>query len=167
MLALLEAGLYSEALPIVKWLVNQRNELGGFQSTQDTFIGLQALAKFAESASNSFNNVQIGFKYNEGAEGRISVNGNNALIQQVYDVSTKILRTQVDFLMKILFVFCAQLPNNVRQVNVTASGRGLALLQLTYKYNLNVTGAWPRFTLDPQPNKNSHQDYLHLTVCTR
>lgn len=60
-----------------------------------------------------------------------------------------------------------QLPVNVRQVNVTATGRGFALLQLSYKYNLNVTGAWPRFTLDPQPNKNSHKDYLHLTVCTR
>lgn len=87
LLALLEAGLYSEALPIVKWLVNQRNELGGFQSTQDTFVGLKALAKFAESASNEYNNVQIAFKYNEGAEGKINVNGNNALIQQVYDVS--------------------------------------------------------------------------------
>lgn len=60
-----------------------------------------------------------------------------------------------------------QLPDNVRQVNVTATGRGFALLQLSYRYNLNVTGAWPRFTLDPQPNKNSHKDYLHLTVCTR
>lgn len=87
LLALLEAGFYSEALPIVKWLVNQRNEMGGFQSTQDTFVGLKALAKFAESASNDYNSVQIVFKYNEGAEGRISVNGNNALVQQIYDVS--------------------------------------------------------------------------------
>lgn len=55
----------------------------------------------------------------------------------------------------------------MRLVNVSATGRGFALLQLSYKYNINVTGAWPRFTLDPQPNKNSHPDYLHLTVCTR
>lgn len=87
LLALLEAGLYADALPIVKWLVNQRNELGGFQSTQDTFVGLKALAKFAESSSSEYNNVQIAFKYNGGAEGRINVNANNGLIQQVYDVS--------------------------------------------------------------------------------
>lgn len=37
---------------------------------------------------------------------------------------------------------------------------------MSYKYNLNVTGAWPRFVLDPQVNKNSNSDYLHLTVCT-
>ncbi|XP_014676906.1 PREDICTED: C3 and PZP-like alpha-2-macroglobulin domain-containing protein 8 [Priapulus caudatus] len=36
------------ALPIMKWLVSQRNELGGFSSTQDTVIGLQALAEWGE-----------------------------------------------------------------------------------------------------------------------
>lgn len=85
LLALLEAGLYSDALPILKWLVNQRNELGGFQSTQDTFVGLKALAKFAESTSNEYNRVQIQCKY-EGAERGITINGDNVLIQQVYDV---------------------------------------------------------------------------------
>lgn len=88
-MALLEAGLYSDALPIIKWLVNQRNELGGFQSTQDTFVGLKALAKYAESASSNYNNVQIQYKY-EGGESRINVNGDNALIQQIYDVSYSI-----------------------------------------------------------------------------
>lgn len=87
LLALLEAGLYADALPIVKWLLNQRNELGGFQSTQDTFVGLRALSKFAESASSAYNNVQIGIRYGEGAESRINVNENNGLVQQTYDVS--------------------------------------------------------------------------------
>lgn len=90
LLAILQAGLYSNALPIVKWLINQRNEMGGFQSTQDTFIGLKALARYAESASSQFNSVQIVFKHGTGpekAESSFNVNGNNALIQQTYDVS--------------------------------------------------------------------------------
>lgn len=90
LLAILQAGLYVNALPIVKWLVNQRNELGGFQSTQDTFIGLKALSKFAETSSNEYNSVQITYKYGEGtdrSESNLGVNGNNALIQQTYDVS--------------------------------------------------------------------------------
>lgn len=86
LLALLEAGLYSDALPILKWLVNQRNELGGFSSTQDTFVGLKALAKYAESTSTNYNNVQIQYKY-VGGESRINVNADNGLIQQIYDVS--------------------------------------------------------------------------------
>lgn len=61
---------------------------------------------------------------------------------------------------------CFQIPANVRNVSVTASGSGFALLQLSYKYNINVTGAWPRFTLDPMVDKISSSDYLRLTVCT-
>lgn len=90
LLAIMQAGLYSNALPIVKWLINQRNELGGFQSTQDTFMGLKALARYAESASSEYNSVQIVFKHGTGAEkaeSSFNVNGNNALIQQTYDVS--------------------------------------------------------------------------------
>lgn len=90
LLAILQAGLYANALPIVKWLVNQRNELGGFQSTQDTFMGLKALARYAESASSEFNSVQIVLKHGTGAEkaeSSFNVNGNNALIQQTYDVN--------------------------------------------------------------------------------
>lgn len=91
LLAVLEAGLIPDALSIVKWLVNQRNELGGFQSTQDTFVGLKALSKFAERTSSDNNNVQISFKHNKSGDGRISINGNNALIQQTYDVSQLII----------------------------------------------------------------------------
>lgn len=41
----------------------------------------------------------------------------------------------------------------------------MALAQVSYKYNTNVTSAWPRFVLDPTVNRNSHADYLHLSAC--
>lgn len=170
LLALLEAGLYSKSLPILKWLLSQRNELGGFQSTQDTFIGLKAIAKYAERTSTNFNNVQISLKYKEGSDKLLNVNSNNALIQQTYEVCIIIILITSRLPKNAINTTCchhSQLPDTVRLVNITATGRGFALLQLSYRYNLNVTGAWPLFTLDPQPNKNSHQDYLHLTVCTR
>lgn len=86
-LALLQAGLYEDALPAVKWLVNQRNENGGFQSTQDTIVGLQALSKFADRISSTASSVQISVKYNENLESRININADNTLITQVYNVS--------------------------------------------------------------------------------
>ena len=144
LLAFLEAGLVTDGLPVLKWLLNQRNDQGGFQSTQDTVVGLQALAKYAERISTTSNNVQVVVKYGEGSESRINVNQDNALILQNYE-----------------------LPSTIRAVNISATGRGFALLQVAYKYNVNVTGAWPRFTLEPRVNRNSNQDYLHLTVCTR
>lgn len=85
LLALLQADLYAKVLPIVKWLLNQRNELGGFQSTQDTFVGLRAISKYAERTSANFNNVQVSLKFHEATETRLNVNSNNALVQQTYE----------------------------------------------------------------------------------
>ena len=41
LLYLVQTRQLNEALPVMKWLVSQRNSLGGFTSTQDTVIGLQ------------------------------------------------------------------------------------------------------------------------------
>ncbi|CAB1331426.1 unnamed protein product, partial [Coregonus sp. 'balchen'] len=40
-------GDVASALPVVKWLSQQRNALGGFSSTQDTCVALQALSEYA------------------------------------------------------------------------------------------------------------------------
>ncbi|XP_030383417.1 CD109 antigen isoform X2 [Scaptodrosophila lebanonensis] len=141
-LALLENNLVAEALPVVRWLMNQRNEFGGFVASQDTIVGLQALISFAERFSTEGNNVQIGFKYGEGAETVLNVNAQNSLALQ-----------------------SVELPSTLKNVSISATGRGMALAQITYKYNTNVTSAWPRFVLDPTVNRNSHSDYLHLSAC--
>lgn len=86
LLAFLEAGHINDGLPIFKWLLSQRNANGGFTSTQDTIVGLQALASYAEKISGTANNVQIMVKYNERAESRINVNQDNAMVLQKYEV---------------------------------------------------------------------------------
>ncbi len=49
-LALLERGDRISASNTGKWLVNQRNAYGGYGSTQDTVVGLQAMTQFATTA---------------------------------------------------------------------------------------------------------------------
>ncbi|KAL5256249.1 hypothetical protein ACHWQZ_G011461 [Mnemiopsis leidyi] len=39
-----------DSLPLIMWLASQRNQNGGFRSSQDTVIGIQALARFAEAS---------------------------------------------------------------------------------------------------------------------
>lgn len=132
--------------PILKWLIAQRNPEGGFQSTQDTIVGLTALAEVGEQmqgGSGGDKNLNIKAKYGEGVEKLFQVTKDNALLYQ-----------------------SAELPTTIRQVNVSATGTGFAVVQVAYRYNLNVTGEWPKFVVDPQVNKNSNTDYLHLTVCT-
>ncbi|XP_017097884.3 thioester-containing protein 1 allele R1 [Drosophila bipectinata] len=141
-LALLENNLVGDALPVLNWLMDQRNSRGGFVASQDTVVGLQALLSFAERFSSQGNNVQVGFHYGEGAETIINVNAQNSLALQT-----------------------VELPNNLKNLSISATGRGMALAQVSYKYNTNVTSAWPRFVLDPTVNRNSHADYLHLSAC--
>ncbi|XP_055599445.1 thioester-containing protein 1 allele R1-like isoform X27 [Uranotaenia lowii] len=142
MLAFLEAGLDTDALPIMKWLISQRNDKGGFQSTQDTVVGLQALAKLAAKISSGNNDVTIVVSFNN-QQREIKVNAQNNMILQKFE-----------------------LPSSAKNIDIKATGKGFAIVSLSYKYNMNVTGEWPRFVLDPQVNRNSNPDYLHLTVCT-
>ena len=50
-LALLERGDSTNVSSAARWLVTQRNAFGGYGSTQDTVVGLQALIEFAAIAS--------------------------------------------------------------------------------------------------------------------
>lgn len=47
LLAYTHQGMIEKGIPIMKWLMSQRNSLGGFHSTQDTVLGLEALSSFA------------------------------------------------------------------------------------------------------------------------
>ncbi|XP_012136997.1 thioester-containing protein 1 allele R1 isoform X2 [Megachile rotundata] len=135
--------LITDSVPVMKWLIRQRNAEGGFASTQDTVIGIQALAKLGEQLATRNNTISITFTYEGGGQSHMNINPDNSMI----------LQKQV-------------LPRKTRLVNVTATGTGFALIQVSFQYNLNVTGAWPLFTLDPQVDKNSNANHLQLSICS-
>ncbi|XP_060518644.1 CD109 antigen-like isoform X2 [Cylas formicarius] len=141
LLALIEANLVDDAVPVLNWLINQQNNLGGFASSRDTATGLQALYKMVSRLTLP-TNLQINFTYNKGKSNKFNVNTNNAMILQ---------STEID--------------KDSREVNVTATGSGFGIFRVSYQYNMNVTGPWPLFTLDPQVDKNSNIDHLQLSIC--
>lgn len=143
-LALLENDSVDEATDIINWLVDQQNQYGGFVSSHDSVLALMALASFQEKVKTSDNSAQIKFTYGNGLSTQINLNNENTLVEQTYE-----------------------LPSYIRNLTMTASGKGIAYAKVNYKYNTNITGAWPRFVLDPQVNRISHKDYLHLSICTR
>ncbi|XP_046483767.1 CD109 antigen isoform X3 [Neodiprion pinetum] len=143
LLTYLRRNMVADSLPIMKWLVSQRNADGGFASTQDTVIGIYALSKLSEKISSKNSNIAISFVYEDGGQSNININpGNNMILQK------------------------HMLPRKTREVNLTATGTGFAIIQVSYSYNLNVTGAWPLFTLDPQVDKNSNANHLQLSICS-
>ena len=83
-LALLERGDRIGAASAARWLVSQRNAFGGFGSTQDTVVGLQALIEFAAQARFD---VDMTITLTSGAWSRqIEVNAANSDVVQIIDV---------------------------------------------------------------------------------
>ncbi|KAG8240282.1 hypothetical protein J437_LFUL012759, partial [Ladona fulva] len=83
MLTYLERGLVQDALPIANWLLNHQNSLGGFASTQDTVVGIYALARLAEVLQTSNVDVTINFSHNgKDAIPPVHITSENALVLQ-------------------------------------------------------------------------------------
>ncbi|XP_042144819.1 alpha-2-macroglobulin [Ixodes scapularis] len=99
-------------LPVVRWVLEQRNHDGGFVSTQDTVVALQALAEYAKATSSSDTRLQIRVS-SEGLGSTLTVNRENALLKQE------------------LF-----LPVVPTVLHIEATGTGCAFIQATVKYNV-------------------------------
>ncbi len=83
-LALVERGDRIGAASAARWLVSQRNAFGGFDSTQDTVVGLQALIEFAAQAKFD---VDMTITLTSGAWSRqIEVNAANSDVVQIITV---------------------------------------------------------------------------------
>jgi CD109 antigen len=141
--AFIASGRDVEAFGIGKWLVTQRNENGGFQSTQDTVVGLQALAKLASTVPSTGNNIKINLN-SENKNLIINVNRGNSLVLQKLEI-----------------------PANSRHFDITANGQGISLLQISHRYNIDDSLKKPQFTIVPRVGEASNSEYLHLSVCTK
>ncbi|XP_072019893.1 LOW QUALITY PROTEIN: C3 and PZP-like alpha-2-macroglobulin domain-containing protein 8 [Amphiura filiformis] len=116
------------SLPIVKWLTQQRNSLGGFSSTQDTCVALQALSEYATLAYVGHVNLNISLAYSDMT----------SLVEQYYhlnDENSQILQViEIPVLSKTLFL--------------GAYGEGCGLMQIDVNYNIPDPTNKPSFKLN-------------------
>eukprot|EP00117_Sycon_ciliatum_P038606 scpid4113/ scgid28657/ CD109 antigen; 150 kDa TGF-beta-1-binding protein; C3 and PZP-like alpha-2-macroglobulin domain-containing protein 7; Platelet-specific Gov antigen; p180; r150 len=85
LLALVLHKRIADASAVARWLSSQRNSYGGFDSTQDTVVGLQALADFAMLVSATPPTMNINIASEGGASAfsqSFSVNSVNSLVLQ-------------------------------------------------------------------------------------
>ncbi|KRJ97335.1 CD109 antigen isoform X2 [Drosophila yakuba] len=141
LLALLEKDTAEKALPIIKWLISQRNSNGGFSSTQDTVIGLQALTKFAYKTGSGSGTMDIEFASAAESNNTIKVNPENSLVLQTHVLS-----------------------KTTRKVDFTAKGNGSAMVQLSYRYNLAEKEKKPSFKVTPTV-KDTPSQLLVVDIC--
>ncbi|MBI4334002.1 MAG: alpha-2-macroglobulin [Chloroflexi bacterium] len=93
-----------------RWLTSKRNAFGGFGSTQDTVVSLQALTEYARSARLD---VDLKITVDMGAEKKeLRVNQENAEVLQLVSIPAR------------------------DQISVKAEGKGDAVLQIVKRYNL-------------------------------
>lgn len=134
--------LLGEAVPIMQWLIHQRNSNGGFPSTQDTVVGLRALASMAELISFPLGDMTVRFRHRgRGEQATMAVNSKTSMVLQK-----------------------EELPRDVREVEVDAEGAGFALAQVSWSFNENTPTEYPLFHLRVTVAETTRPHLLALSV---
>ncbi|XP_067429401.1 CD109 antigen [Thunnus thynnus] len=110
-----QLGHVAEGLSLMKWLSQQRNYNGGFGSTQDTVVALQALSTFA--ALGRSHDFDLTIRVNSDASTTVAsfhIHQDNYLLHQSQQIE----------------------PKDELKLQVTAAGHGLAIFQLNVFYNV-------------------------------
>ncbi|XP_063957110.1 complement C3-like [Lytechinus pictus] len=153
LLAQLALHQYQNAGRVALWLSKQQDYGGGFVSTQDTVVALQALSKYAERPQ--FSNINMDCTLSTGGDilKRHVIENHNAKIQEEVKVSQSI--------------------GHDLQINSVGEGVALANVELRYNteksdldtcpFHLNITAA----ELPSQANNGQNLEGLRITVCTR
>lgn len=69
----------AKVVSISRWISSQRNSLGGFYSTQDTVVAIDALAEFASSTYVKNTSLDLTYYFN-GVKNLIRINDLNRLL---------------------------------------------------------------------------------------
>ncbi|KAJ1122262.1 hypothetical protein NDU88_000758 [Pleurodeles waltl] len=110
---------------VVSWLGKQQNSQGGFVSTQDTLVGLQALAKYSSMTYKEKADVTVKVTSEGGSQHEIHVDKSNCFLWQR-----------------------APLSNIPGKYTVTATGNGCVYAQTVLKYNIPVPKRIDTFALE-------------------
>ncbi|XP_077396698.1 alpha-2-macroglobulin-like protein 1 [Festucalex cinctus] len=98
---------------IVRWLTQQQNEYGGYSSTQDTVVALQALAKYAAATFSGDGRTTVTVTSLGGVNKVFTVDQSNRLLYQEENLS--------------------DVPG---EYTIAAEGQSCVLAQITLHYNI-------------------------------
>lgn len=136
--------MYYDATPIMRWLNRQRYGLGGFAGTQDTFVGLKALAKFAAKMTGSRNNYRVKIYH-----GQLEIKSYHVQKQKAMSIQE------------------TDIPSHIRKLTVEVDGIGNGFFQVAYQYHHNIQVAKPSFDLKVELLNTTTYNVQHLKVCVK
>uniref|UniRef100_A0A2K6C6J5 Alpha-2-macroglobulin like 1 n=1 Tax=Macaca nemestrina TaxID=9545 RepID=A0A2K6C6J5_MACNE len=120
----------AKATSIVAWLAKQRNAYGGFSSTQDTVVALQALAKYATTAYTPSEEINLVVKSTENFQHTFNIQSANRLVFQQ-----------------------KTLPDVPGMYTLEASGQGCVYVQTVLRYNILPLKNMKTFSLSVEMGK--------------
>ncbi|GAA6085348.1 alpha-2-macroglobulin-like protein 1 [Tachysurus ichikawai] len=109
---------------IVRWLSQQQNAFGGFASTQDTVVALQALTKYSYATYSPAGSVTVTVTSPSGLINTFTINQSNRLLYQERALQ--------------------EVPGDY---NVKAKGKGCVYVQFTLCYNIPPPPERSSFTI--------------------
>ncbi|GAB1597846.1 hypothetical protein Ahia01_000061300, partial [Argonauta hians] len=104
-----------KGLPILRWLISQRSSLGGYHSTQDTVIALEAFAAFAPLVTSCCDQLID-----------VEINDNNDYSYTFPTINHDTSATLYQHVM----------PSDTKSVTIAGKGKGVALVQVAWQYNI-------------------------------
>ena len=150
LLTLVQRSDIDNGIPTLRWLISKQNSNGGFASTQDTVIGLQALGAIAENISTSKLKMEVQVKNGNAKDGETK----ETVQSFEFNPESALVLQQI------------QLQPDAEWVEIQATGFGSAIVQVSYQYNIAASAEKPAFNLNPQKDSSSTENYLKLNVCT-
>ncbi|KAI4804002.1 hypothetical protein KUCAC02_025647 [Chaenocephalus aceratus] len=155
LLALYKRGSFVEAIQLLIWLTKQRNHIGGYRTTQDTVVALQALACYAAFSGANAIDLRLNITAPESQFASLfSINSSTYLAYQRREMNTD---TDIN-------------------LNIYMEGRGFAIFQMNIFYNLEskafsqilqLAKEEEAFTLDVDVSEEKDHNHVMLSICTR
>ncbi|XP_062501063.1 C3 and PZP-like alpha-2-macroglobulin domain-containing protein 8 [Corticium candelabrum] len=145
LLAITNTGDISGALPVARWLSKQRNSLGGWSSTQDTCVALQALSAYASALRRGSGTLDILLTSDveNDFSHSVRVDNDNALVLQQAEVPVG------------------------GDLHMRVNGSGTALLQATVSYNVPAhSSSVPAYQLIVDVTEKNGGNTIEITLCS-
>ncbi|OQV19069.1 CD109 antigen [Hypsibius exemplaris] len=127
--------------PILAWLLTKRNQQGGFQSSQDTVVGLNAISEFAQLVQSTNRDISVHIATAGGYQKDLTITDVNALVLQN-----------------------AEPDKFYESVQVSATGKGTSLVQVSWIYYVRNTSGDQNFAVTTTVQKGKGS--ITLQVCT-
>lgn len=133
------------AFPVAKWLIHKRNSNGGYYTTQDTVVALEALSAYAIKALST-SDITLSILQDNIASKQITINKQNSDLLQSYPIQI----------------------SNMTSLTINTQGKGRVLVQLAVFYHVNTDTTTPSYIMNIDYAKSgSNNDLLQVQACVQ